>query len=135
MKFEMTNFRAIAESFAAEGEVCDLPQAKLWLQAETDKEPGPLIEKVGTASMAQIDLLMAELRAAKVYLQSEKQRVEREIVRYTSLAQISSAMAEIISDAVSQWHPARNQPKAAEVKTASNEADIAIPASAPKEAP
>ena len=56
-----------------------------------------------------IDRLLAELEEAKNYLQSEGKRIELEMARYTNLAQMTSLTAKIISDAVSQWHPARNQ--------------------------
>jgi hypothetical protein len=125
MKFEMTNFQAVAASLAVEGEVCDLPEAKLLLQAEADKEIAPLIQKVGAASIAEIERLMAELHEAKDYLQTEKQRVERETARYADLAQMASVTAKIICDAVSQWHPARNQQttNASEATGASTEVD------------
>jgi hypothetical protein len=44
-------------------------------------------------------------------LHSERERIEREALRYTSLTQMASTTAKIISDAVSRWHPARNQQK------------------------
>jgi hypothetical protein len=126
MKFEMTNFQAVAASLAVEGEVCDLPQTKLWMQAETDAEMAPLIQKLGATSIAEIDRLIAELQDAKGHLQSERERIERETVRYTALTQIASTTAKIISDAVSQWHPARNRQKSKtfEVTAASTEDDI-----------
>ena len=111
MKLEMANFQAVAASLAVEGEVCDLPDAKLWMQSETDGEMTPLIQKIGATSIAEIDRLIAELQEAKDHLQSERERIERETVRYKNLAQMASTTAKIISDAVSQWNPARNQPK------------------------
>ena len=112
MKLEMANFQAVAASLAVEGEVCDLPDAKLWMQSETDGEMTPLIQKIGATSIAEIDRLIAELQEAKDHLQSEKERIERETVRYKNLAQMASTTAKIISDAVSQWNPlatSRNQ--------------------------
>ena len=49
------------------------------------------------------------------------------MVRYANLTQMALASAMIIFDAVSQWHPARNQQKtdASEVTAASTEDDIA----------
>ena len=106
MKFEMSNFQALAANLPVRGEVCDLPYAKLSTQAETDTAMIPsLIEKVGATSIAEIDRLIAELQEAKNYLQSEGERIEREIVRYTNLTQMASFTAEMISDAVSQWFP------------------------------
>jgi len=96
-------------------------------ETETDTEIAPLIQKVGAASIAEIDRLIAELQEAKSYLQSEGERIEREMVRYANLTQMALASAMIIFDAVSQWHPARNQQKtdASEVTAASTEDDIA----------
>ena len=67
---------------------------------------------------------MAELQEAKSYLQSEGERIEREMVRYTNLTQMASFTAKIIFDAISQWHPASNQQDASEVTAASTEDDI-----------
>jgi hypothetical protein len=76
-----------------------------------DAETAPLIQKLGATSTAEIDRLIAELQGAKEHLQSERERIEREALRYTSLTQMASTMAKIISDAVSRWHPARNEQK------------------------
>ena len=102
----MTNFQAVAASLSVEGEVCDLPNAKLWMQAKTDAEMAPLIQKLAATAIAEIERLILELQEAKDHLQSEKERVEREVTSYTTLTQMTSTTAKIISDAVSQWHPA-----------------------------
>jgi hypothetical protein len=107
MQPEMTNFQAFAASLAVEGEVCDLPNARLWMQA-ADAEIAPLVQRLGATSTAEIDRLIAELQEAKDHLQSERERIELGTLRYTSLAQIASTTAKVISDAVSQWHPTRN---------------------------
>jgi hypothetical protein len=110
MKPEMTDFQAFAANLAVEGEVCDLPHAMLWMQA-ADEEMAPLIQRLAATSTAEIERLIAELQEAKDHLQSERERIERETSRYTSLTQMASTTARIISDAVSQWHPARNEQK------------------------
>jgi hypothetical protein len=120
MKVEMTNFRAIATNLVAEGEVCDLAHPDS-TQTETGTEIAPLIQQIGDTSIAEIDRLMAELQEAKSYLQSEGERIEREMVRYTNLTQMASFTAKIIFDAISQWHPARNQQNASEVTAASTD--------------
>jgi hypothetical protein len=124
MKLEMTNFRAVAANLIAEGEVCDLAHADVSTQTETGTEIAPLIQQIADTSIAEIDRLMAELQEAKSYLQSEGERIEREMVRYTNLTQMASFTAKIIFDAISQWHPARNQQNASEVTAASTEDDI-----------
>ena len=121
MKLEMTNFRALAANLVAEGEVCDLAHADVSTQTETGTEIAPLIQQIGDTSIAEIDRLMAELQEAKSYLQSEGERIEREMVRYTNLTQMASFTAKIILDAISQWHPASNQQNASEVTAASTD--------------
>jgi hypothetical protein len=124
MKLEMTNFRAVAANLVAEGEVCDVAHADVSTQTETGTEIAPLIQQIGDTSIAEIDRLIAELQEAKSYLQSEGERIEREMVRYTNLTQMASFTAKIIFDAISQWHPASNQQNASEVTAASTEDDI-----------
>ena len=115
MEFDITSFRAVAENLPVGGAVCDLTHSTLSTQTETDTEIAPLIEKVGATSIAEIDRLMAELQDAKNYLISEGERIERETFRYANLTLMASATTKIISDAVSQWHPASNQKNAPEV--------------------
>jgi hypothetical protein len=121
MKLEMTNFRAVAANLVAEGEVCDVAHPDVSTQTETGTEIAPLIQQIGDTSIAEIDRLMAELQEAKSYLQSEGERIEREMVRYTNLTQMASFTAKIIFDAISQWHPASNQQNASEVTAASTD--------------
>jgi len=71
----------------------------------SQKMDAELIQQVAATSIAEIDRLIAELQETKNYLQSEGERIEREIVRYTDLTQMASFTAEMISDAVSQWLP------------------------------
>ena len=126
MKFDITSFQAVATNLAVEGEVCDLAHAKRSTPTETDPEIAPLIEKVGAMSIAEIDRLIAELQDARNYLISEGERIERETVCYANLTLMASATTKIISDAVSQWHPASNQKNASEVTAASTEDDGAF---------
>ena len=124
MKFDITSFQAVAANLAVEGEVCDLAHAKLSTPAETDPEIAPLIEKVGATSITEIDRLITELQDARNYLISEGERIERETVRYANLTLMASATTKIISDAISQWHPASNQQNASEITAASTEDGI-----------
>jgi hypothetical protein len=110
MKLEMTNFQAVAAKLVVEGEVCEVAHAELSTQTETDTEIAPVIQKLGATSIAEIDWLMAEVRDAKNYLQSEGERIEQETVRYANLTQLASITARIVLDAISRWHPSRNQP-------------------------
>ena len=127
MKLEMPNFQSVAANLTVEGEICDLPDATLPTLTETPTEIVPLIQKIGAASIEEIDRLFAELQLARELLQSELERVEQEVVRFTGLAQTASVTTKIIMDAMSQWHPARNQQKsrASEATAASTEDNIA----------
>jgi hypothetical protein len=82
---------------------------------ETDAEIAPRIDKIGAASIGEIEKLIGELQEAKSFLQSEGERIQREADRYTNLAQTASASVEIIFDAVRGWreagHPVGNQSK------------------------
>jgi hypothetical protein len=108
-----------------EDEVCDLAHANVPTQTETDSEIAPLIPQVAARSIAEIDRLIAELQDAKNHLQSEGDRVQREMVRYTKLTQMASFTAKIIFDVISQCHPASDQQNttASEVTSASTEND------------
>ncbi len=123
MKFDITNFQTLAANLPVEGEVCDVAHAEVSPRTETDAEIAPLIQQVAATSIAEIDRLITELQKAKNHLQSEGERVEREMVRYMKLTQMASFTAKIIIDAISQWHPASNQqkPSASEVTAASTE--------------
>jgi hypothetical protein len=105
MKFDITNFQTIAANPPVEGEVCDLAHAEVSTPPETDTEIAALVQQVGATSIAEIDRLIAELQEVKNHLQSEADRVEREIVRYTKLSQMASFTAKIIFDAISECIP------------------------------
>jgi hypothetical protein len=124
---------AVAANTEIKQEICELAHAELSAQAETDAEIVTFIQKVEETSIAEIDRLLAELEEAKNYLQSEGKRIELEMARYTNLTQMTSLTAKIISDAVSQWHPARNQQKSIspEVTAASTEDDMGVRTSGP----
>src|SRR5262245_17311293 len=119
---------AVAANTEIKQEIFELAHAELSAQAETDPEIATFIQKAEATSIAEIDRLLAELEDAKNHLQSEEKRIEQEVARYMNLTQMTSLSAKIISDAVSQLHPARNQQKSnpAEVTAASTEDDIGI---------
>ena len=111
MKVDITSFQAVAANLAIEGEVCDLAPTTVSTGTETDTEIAAFIDKVRATSIAEIDRLIPELQDAKNYLLSERERIERETVRYANLTLIASATTKIISDAVSQCHPLSNNHK------------------------
>ena len=59
--------------------------------------------------------MIGELQAAKDFLESEGERVQREAEYYTTLTQMASASVKIIADTVAGWreagHPLPNQPR------------------------
>ena len=57
----------------------------------------------GVASIADIERLMAELQAARDYLQAEGERVRRINASYAHLAQTASASARIIVESIGKW--------------------------------
>ena len=57
----------------------------------------------GAASIADIDRLMAELQAARDYLQAEGERVRQINANYAHLAQTASASARVISESIGKW--------------------------------
>jgi len=50
--------------------------------------------------------MIGELQAAKDFLESEGERVQREAEHYTTLTQMASASVKIISDTVAGWRQA-----------------------------
>src|SRR5262245_48626636 len=57
----------------------------------------------GAASIADIERLMAELQAARDYLQAEGERVRRVNANYAHLAQTASASARVIAESIGKW--------------------------------
>jgi hypothetical protein len=57
----------------------------------------------GAASIADIERLMAELQAARDYLQAEGERVRLANANYAHLAQTASASARVIVESISKW--------------------------------
>ena len=106
MKLEISKFQALAANLAVEGDVCDLATP-----TEAVPEIVSFVQDVGATSIEEIDGLIAELQLAREFLQSEGERVEQEMVHYANLAQMASVTTKVIFDAVSRWHPARNQEK------------------------
>src|SRR5262245_56136194 len=74
MKPEMNDFHAFAANLVVEGEVRDLPLAKLSMQA-AHEEMVPLIQELEATPTAEIERLIAELQEAKDHLQSERERM------------------------------------------------------------
>ena len=58
----------------------DLIHSKASSPPKTDADVAPLIQKVGAPSIAQIEKLIGELQEAKNLLESEGERIQREMV-------------------------------------------------------
>jgi hypothetical protein len=107
--------RALQALGIIESETRDLVHAEVpsTPKSETDVEIAPLVQKIGAASIAEIEKMIGELQEAKDFLQSEGERVQRETEHYTNLTQMASASVKIISDTVAGWreagHPLPNQ--------------------------
>ena len=84
----------------------DLIHSKASSPPKTDADVAPLIQKVGAPSIAQIEKLIGELHEARNLLESERERIQREIARYIKFTQMASASVRIISDTLSGWRQA-----------------------------
>jgi hypothetical protein len=87
-------------------------------KSETDVNIAPLVQKIGATSIAEVEKIIGELQAAKDFLESEGERVQREAERYTTLTQMASASVKIISDTVAGWreagHPLRDNSRSSQ---------------------
>jgi hypothetical protein len=85
---------------------------------EPDVEIAALIQKVGASSISEVEKIIEKLQEAKDFLESERERVQHETERYTTLTQMASASVKIISDTVAGWreagHPLRNDSRSSQ---------------------
>ncbi|MFZ0149778.1 MAG: hypothetical protein WAM72_15850 [Xanthobacteraceae bacterium] len=70
-----------------------------------DGEPAPenlgnLLRQVSKASMGEIDQLISELQTLRKKLQTDRDRIERDIAKYAELNQQVMQLTTIISDSV-----------------------------------
>ena len=105
MHLDLPNLREVAATLPVAGDVCDVPSRSA---TPLDTDVAPQIQKLVATPIAEIEQLIAELQQAKAYLQSECERLEQETARYVSLTQLASETTTLISDSISQWHPARS---------------------------
>src|SRR5215813_3226304 len=87
-------------------------------KSETDVDFAPLVQKIGATSIAEVEKMIGELQAAKDFLESEGERVQREAEHYATLTQMASASVKIISDTVAGWreagHPLRDHSRSSQ---------------------
>jgi hypothetical protein len=72
---------------------------------------GFLIEQVAGSSIKEIDSLIAELQIVRDFLQSEGERVQREIAGYAQVSQAAMASVKAITDTMGQWKNALTGPR------------------------
>lgn len=78
-------------------------------QTESDNLSS-LIERVSGATIVEIDRLIAELQKIRSLLQSEGDRVRREITGYAGLSQSAVSTMKVITDTLGQLRPSTTAP-------------------------
>jgi hypothetical protein len=73
-------------------------------QVESDNL-NSLLERVSGATVAEIDRLISELQTIRSLLQSEGDRVRREITGYAGLSQSAVATMKVINETLAQLRP------------------------------
>jgi len=87
---------------AFENETHELVRPAAPAAPSTEELVNPVI-RAGAASVAEIEKLMAELQAARDYLEAEGERLRREEARYVHLTQTALASVKIISEGMDKW--------------------------------
>jgi predicted nucleic acid-binding Zn-ribbon protein len=102
MKLALRNAKSIT---AIEDGIRELirTEAPVAREPEIDTEIAPFVQKIAASSIADIERLMDALQGTKDFLQSEAERIQREVARFTDLTQTASASMEIIFDTVHEW--------------------------------
>src|SRR5215213_8385777 len=62
-----------------------------------------LLNRVSGSSVAEIDSLNTDLRNVRDFLQTEGERVQREITSYAQLSQVAMTSVKIIGESMAQW--------------------------------
>ena len=62
-----------------------------------------LLDRVSGSSVSEIDSLISDLRNVRDFLQTEGDRVQREIASYAQLSQVAMTSVKIIAESMSQW--------------------------------
>lgn len=120
VKPERSSDEAVAVTSAVEGEIREFVRRDLIATRKTRPEIAPdigaenitaMIQRVAGASVSEIDHLITELQHVRDFLQSEADRVQREVTNYTHVSQTALASVKIITDSMGQWKnatPARS---------------------------
>jgi hypothetical protein len=70
-----------------------------------------VIERVSSASVAEIERVMMELASVRDMLRNEGERVRREVAGYAALTQGAMTSMKIIADSLGQWKPPAKSPE------------------------
>src|SRR5436190_2435034 len=70
------------------------------------EEVAPFIDKVAVPPVAELAKLIGELIEAKTYLETEGERIQREIDGYLQLSQNTVESIKMIAGAVAEWRSA-----------------------------
>ena len=62
-----------------------------------------LLDRVSGSSVQEIDDLIRDLTNVRNFLQTEGERVQREITSYAQLSQVAMTSVKIIAESMSQW--------------------------------
>jgi hypothetical protein len=110
---EIDQAAAAATSNEVEGEIREFVRRDVSVFRRPRGESGDvaveninsLIQRVSGASVVEIENVIAELTSVRDMLQSEGERVQREIAGYASLSQAAMTSMKIIADSLAQWKP------------------------------
>ena len=66
------------------------------------------IERISSASINEIDGLIAELRSIRDFLRTETGRVEREVAGYVAEVQAATTSTKAMANGLAHWKPDRS---------------------------
>jgi hypothetical protein len=115
------NFADAAEAAADfEGELREIIRGRdvTFLRAPMAKPMGDannlnsLIQRVAGSSTAEIDHLIRELQEMREFLETEGERVQREIAGYARVSQEARTQMETLGSRIAEWRAAMQAPSA-----------------------
>jgi hypothetical protein len=113
MKLETPAHEAGAVTTAMEGEIHDLVRGlspRIDIESERSGDSiARLIGSEGAASIEEIEKLIAELQAARSYLHSEGERLQRELSRYEHLSRTAFGSVKVIAQSLGDWRESGHQ--------------------------
>lgn len=82
----------------------------------TDGQPvednlASLLQRVAGTSVQEIDYLIAELQTLREKLHNDETRVQRAIVKYTTLSQSTLYSTKVISECLANWKQSSRRPE------------------------